>query len=373
MNHHHDLVAAFLPMTVPSPLALPDSWIARSVMQKAIRRAETELAGRAAVTLLRMDRTATWQRLLLIAYEDVGIGGLDAVVATTTMMSVRNRRNLGDDALVAAAIARMLASAIKDRGAEGLSCAAIKHPALGPLRHLLATLAIPHVLGMVRDSSLPLVERAVAAWNASGVDSWPNRRVGPGDLSALLRIYQSLGVKEEILGGVATAIRRVREPMFVIFPLLVLAMDKGHIVDNPPQPMPMIGDLPLCALDKFTRIGKEAIARFATTTPSIMAALNDLLPYRLWAKATGFGVFYAEGGRVFPRLAWSQSAAIERVGIEADFMSIGFPADAVTDFLALVEVELPHLNAIRTRLLSSSPGAATEYVSHDAHQNGTPS
>jgi hypothetical protein len=64
MNHHHDLVAAFLPMTVPSPLALPDSWIARSVMQKAIRRAETELAGRAAVTLLRMDHTATWQRLL---------------------------------------------------------------------------------------------------------------------------------------------------------------------------------------------------------------------------------------------------------------------------------------------------------------------
>jgi hypothetical protein len=312
-------------------------------------------------------------QLLLIAYEDVGIGSLDAVLATTATMSVRNRRNLGDDALVAAAIARMLASAIKDRGAEGLSCAAIKHPALSQLRQLLATLAIPHVLGMVRDSSLPLVERAVAAWNASGVDSWPNRRVGPGDLPALLRTYQSLGVPEEILAGVAAAIRRVREPMFVIFPLLVLARDEGHIVDDPPPPLPMVGDLPLCALDKFTRRGKEAIARFASTTPSIMSALNDLLPYRLWAKATGFGVFYAEGGRVFPKLAWSQSAAIEQVGIEADFMSIGFPAEAITDFLALVEAELPHLNVIRTRLLSASPGAVTDYVSLEAHQNGTPS
>ncbi len=373
MNHHYDLIAALLPMTVPPPLALPDAWIARSVMQKAIRRAEIELAGRAAVTLLRMDQTATWQRLLLIAYEDVGIGCLDAVLATTAMMSAKNRKRLGSDAAVAAAVASMLAAAVKDRSAEGLICAAIKHPALGQLRELLATLAVPHVLGMVLDTSLPLVERAVAAWNASGIDSWPNRRVGPGDLPALLRAYQSLDVPEKILAGVATAIRRVREPMFVIFPLLVLATDAGHILDSSRPAMPMIGDLPLPALDKFTRMGKDAIARFATTTPSIMAALNELLPYRLWTKAASFGVFYAEGGRVFPKLARRESAAIERLGIEADFLSIGFPTDAITDFLALVEEELPQLNTIRTSILIPSSEIITKHASHGAGQNWTPS
>jgi hypothetical protein len=354
MAGHLELIGGFLPKNLPPPLILPDGWITRSVLQKAIRRGEIDLAGRAARTLWHTAPDAAWKRMLGISYEDVGVGNLDAVLATTAAASSKWRKSLGTDEVVAVAVARMLAAAVKDRGAEGLACAAANHPSLGSYRHLLTTLAIPHVLGMVLDTTLPLVERATAAWHASGVDLWPNRRVGPGDLPALLQTYRKLGAPEETLGAVAMALRRVREPMFVIFPLLVLAMDDGCVIDSPLPPSPMVGDVPLCALDKFTRTGKAAIARLASSTPAICAALNDLLPARLWAKATGYGTFYAEGGRVRPKRVWRDSGAIERLGIEADFLSIGFPADCISGFLALVETELPNLNAIRAELLATA-------------------
>src|SRR5262245_11819758 len=53
-----------------------ERWIASSVLQKAIRRADVELAYRAACTLLDVDRSAVWRRLILIAFEDVGAGDI---------------------------------------------------------------------------------------------------------------------------------------------------------------------------------------------------------------------------------------------------------------------------------------------------------
>jgi hypothetical protein len=51
------------PCHIPSPLTLPDTWIARSALQKAIRRGDEELAVRAAMTLLKTDPPVLWMRL----------------------------------------------------------------------------------------------------------------------------------------------------------------------------------------------------------------------------------------------------------------------------------------------------------------------
>ncbi len=352
MSNSEQLVSSFMLMMMPTPLVLPDGWIARSALQKAIRRGEIDLAGRAARALWQTDRAVAWKLLLGIAFEDVGVGSVDAVIATAMACSAKWRKVVGGDAAVAVAVARMLASAPKNRGTDHLGTAAAGHPDLADFRTLLRTLAIPHVLGMVKDTSLPLVERATAAWNASGVDLWPNRRVGPGDLPALLATYRDLGAPDAVLQATAMALRKVREPIIVMFPLMVMAAKQGGIVDKPLAAISMAGDVPLCALDVFTRLGKTAIAQFATTTPSICAALNDLLPYRLWAKATGFAVFYAEGGLINHRLEWPGGDAIERLCIEAELLPIGFPAACITDFISLVQTELPRLNAIRMDLLA---------------------
>ncbi|RAU20197.1 hypothetical protein CU669_19625 [Paramagnetospirillum kuznetsovii] len=261
---------------------------------------------------------------------------------------------MGDDQTMVVAVARMLAAANKSRSAEGLASAAANDPGLRPLNSLLRTWSIPHVLGLMMDSSVPLGERATAVWHASGVDLWPNRRVGPGDLPALFAAYRKLGVPEAVLEAAAMALRKVREPMFILFPLLVLVMGQENAVEDRIIPMPTWGDVPLCAVDLFSRMGKTAIASFAFSHPPIRSVLKELLPEKSWAKAASYGVFFAEGGMVNPKLHWRHSEAIERQGIEADCASIGFPVDAISDFIKLVEAELPLLHTIRTGLLEAA-------------------
>ncbi len=64
--------------TIENPLPL-DPWTASSLLQKAIRRGDTDLAQWAASTLHRQRGASIWRRLVLIAFEDVGIGDLALV------------------------------------------------------------------------------------------------------------------------------------------------------------------------------------------------------------------------------------------------------------------------------------------------------
>jgi hypothetical protein len=60
--------------------ALPcDRWVARSCLQKAIRRGNEELAVRALANLFLHDPRAIWRHLIIIALEDVGLADVGAV------------------------------------------------------------------------------------------------------------------------------------------------------------------------------------------------------------------------------------------------------------------------------------------------------
>jgi replication-associated recombination protein RarA len=56
-----------------------DRWVAASLLQKAVRRGETQLALRAAFTLHQFDRASVWRRLMIIAVEDIGAAEPDAI------------------------------------------------------------------------------------------------------------------------------------------------------------------------------------------------------------------------------------------------------------------------------------------------------
>ena len=56
-----------------------DPWVVSSLLQKSIRRGETEIAGRAALTFVKLKGSAIWRRLTVIAFEDIGIGSVDAL------------------------------------------------------------------------------------------------------------------------------------------------------------------------------------------------------------------------------------------------------------------------------------------------------
>ncbi len=131
-----------------------DPYVVSSLLQKSIRRGETEIAQRAAFTLFKLRGSAIWRRFMVIVFEDVGIGSADAVIMTVAAGSdAAWRKECGGDLRVAACLAGLLADAPKDRTADCL-VAAKDHPALAGFAQAMANASIETILSSLRDKTL---------------------------------------------------------------------------------------------------------------------------------------------------------------------------------------------------------------------------
>lgn len=91
-----------------------DPWVISSLLQKAIRRCETEIAQRAAFTFFALKGSAIWRRLVVIAFEDIGIGSLDALTMTVATANDSGwRKNNGGDLRLALGLTGMLSQVSK--------------------------------------------------------------------------------------------------------------------------------------------------------------------------------------------------------------------------------------------------------------------
>ena len=185
-----------------------DRWIASSLLQKSIRRSDTQLALRAAFRLSDFDRSYTWRRLLIIAFEDVGAAEPDALsetVAIATTPKWRSKR--GERQSLAYAVTR-LAEAPKDRSADYLISAAETQPSLSEFAN------VPQ-----DGSGMAACRSSKTYHNLFLFEPWPcgflrelrhttAPRIGAGDLRRLSRLLVELGASEELdvvndLGGQA--------------------------------------------------------------------------------------------------------------------------------------------------------------------------
>jgi hypothetical protein len=209
-------------------------------------------------------------------------------------------------------------------------------------------------LELVADPTLSLPERAIAVWHSSGVESRGEQRVGPGDLNALMRTYAELGAPERLLEAVAEAIRKAREPFALFLPLLWLtaAGSKSELVDLPLTPSSLISGVPVYALDKHTRLGRQAIKRFAQENAEIAQFLTELGCRSGDDSALRMAVFYADGALTRPTLQWRHSAELAATGVAADFRSVNVDARVGAELTQLVAAHIADLNAIRSQGLS---------------------
>ena len=334
---------------------LCDRWVALSAMQKSIRRGDSLTAQRALRTLYQHDPSSTWRRLLIIACEDVGIGALGAVVMTAARSAnAKALREMGRDEAAALATAQMLAEAPKDRSADLLFANALHDPDLEVMRSQCRSVSVARRLEFVADPKLSLPERALAVWFSPEIESRGEQRVGPGDLAALMRTYGELGVPERLLEAVAVAIRRAREPFALLLPLLWLAAagSETGLADSPLAPSGLINGVPLCALDKHTRLGRQAIGRFAKENAEIARFLTERGCGSGDDRALRMAVFYADGALTRPTLRWRHSAELTASGVAADFQGVHVGADVGAELVELVVAHIANLHSIRSQLLS---------------------
>jgi MgsA AAA+ ATPase C terminal len=335
-----------------------DPWVASSLLQKAIRRGDVDLAERAAFTLIRHRGQGIWRRLIAIAFEDVGVGSVDTLIQTTTACtSAAWRSGVGGNELALRMVVRRLAAAPKDRSPDHLICAVHDHPTLEADRCQVGTMSLAQRLEFVAETTASLPVRAIAAWYASGVEWGKERRIGHRDLAALMGAFRDLGVPSELVSATHIAAMRTREPIVVMTPLIWLASEKAgdhHVVDCPVPPVTMIGEVPAYALDKHTALGKAAIHRFVRECPAVRNALAAHVPDYRANDAACMAAFYADAAPVARRFVWEGSAELERLGTESDMLKVGVSSEGISPVLEAVRGNLEQLNAIRTELLGGA-------------------
>jgi MgsA AAA+ ATPase C terminal len=329
-------------------------WIASSALQKAVRRGDVALAERAAFALHREDRSATWRRLIAIAFEDVGPADLDVILETVALATLPKWRAVIGEEAALRSIVSTLATAPKDRSADYLMWIATEHPDLRQMREICGHSSITECLSMVLDHSRSLPDRAVAAWFCSGINYPYQHRVGAGDLAGLGDAYCRLGAPSDLVAATVLAAKRTRQPYAVLVPLIWLEVQcsgVSRIEDAIVPPSGLVDGIPLYALDEHTRLGKRAINTLAQQTPSIRACLQRYVPRRRWIAAAQHAAFYAEGSAVSRRLHWAQSRSLERLGIEAELSTAEVRPDGVEPLIGAIRESRDQLNALRTQLL----------------------
>jgi hypothetical protein len=330
-----------------------DPYATSSLLQKAIRRGEADLAERAAIRLYRLRGKGVWRRLLVIAFEDVGVGSVEGLVKTATMALDALNGMLRLDAEEAIAfLARLLAEAPKDRSSDHLVGAAFSHPTFEDARRIIAASCHAERLDLVAEEEAALPVRAIAVWRSSGI-KWGVTPGEQGSLADLMATFRRFGVPGDLIRATSEAAIRTREPIVIMAPLLWLAA-----LNNQPAPNVVrcqvpeasaIEGVPLYTFDKHTAIGKVAIQRLARESQPVRDVLRAFAPAERAREVAAMAAFYADAAPVSKRLDWNGAAALEGLGTKADMMRAGALAEGIEPILAVVRDNLGHLNWLRVR------------------------
>jgi MgsA AAA+ ATPase C terminal len=322
---------------------LADQWVIISLLQKSIRRGEAETAQRAAFTLFAQKGYAIWRRFMVIAFEDVGAASPDAVAMTVAASTDPGwRKASGGDLHIAVQLARVLAEAPKSRSAEHLITSAQHHPSLAKSRMLRAAASLTDHLDTVMDQNASLTERALAVWCASGI-GWKVEKRAKGDLPALLETFRSHGVPDEFVTATGIAAQKTREPITLMVPLVWLAANRLSRPTMTKSELPVtkiVDDVPLYSLDKHTRLGREAIRRFASENEEVRGTLARYVPAARRHDAAYMAAFYADAAPLAIRLNWKGADALETLGTETDLLLSGVPPEGFAPLLATLRNNL---------------------------------
>jgi hypothetical protein len=253
---------------------------------------------------------------------------------------------------VAVQLARILAEASKSRSAEHLITSAEHHPSLAKARMLVGAGALKDHLDTVMDQNASLTERALAVWCASGV-GWNGEKRENSDLAAILETFRSLGVPDELVTATGIAAQKTREPITLMVPLVWLAANRhSHpaITKSEVPVSKIVEGVPMYALDKHTRLGREAIRRFASENDEVRETLARFVPAARRNDAAYMAAFYADAAPLAFKLAWKGADALEALGTETDLLLSGVPPEGFAPLLAALRNNLGHLNEVRARV-----------------------
>jgi len=343
------------PTPPPNPLAV-DTYLARSVMQKAIRRGLADLALRAAAQLLKTDPRAMWRRLLITSLEDLGPSeaGTTARIAFTHR-DRRWREQHGGDWHVAAELVMQACERTRCQSANDLWNVAKHDPALEEFKTSLCDASLADLLSIMVDPVREVGERGAAVLIAIGEDAGPTAPVHiKPDSGAVFAAFTATGKVGPLVVGYQEAYRQNRlalAPLSLCFWPESAFTDEDGLDDELP-PATWAGEMPTYAWDQYTARGKHAVRQFTQRNAAWRSfAERWSIPAADHVAAAGELLFRAEGARVTNRRQWNAGLDLyARSHPLGCFMS----REAVADGLALILRQLPTIDRLRSRSPTTS-------------------
>ena len=330
----------------PEPMRC-DRYIARSALQKCIRRGEVQIAQNALANLMAGSAASIWRHLTIIAMEDVGAVGID--ILARIVSASRNqkwRAAHGGDWAVASLLVKQMAQSPHCQAACDLQLHALYGPELDSARTTSQDRHITALLAILRNTSLDIKERAVAAM-AVGGGLLEGQHLC--DAGAAFCTMAKIGRASHVAALCHAAWRITRNPMALTLPLIWekwSANGKITLRNDEIQASAIFAGVPACALDQYTRVGRPVANALLNEVPALRSLLiqsgADLTQH---SRIVGDLIFLIDGSLMRRRAIWPEGERLRRphrVMLETAGMSASVLSEA-TNLLAVKMSEVGQL------------------------------
>ena len=235
----------------PSAIAGADPWMLASMLQKAIRRGDLQVARRAGHQLLAIDPSRLWRRMMTVGLEDIGIGdGACAVDVVALATLPQARRLLGGNGLALDVALRLGCEAIKDRTGDHFGSIA-REMSQPPDGHSLNAASDNARLAVLASSYLPWRRRLRAALLLSETEGTAAMRALA--FAPIVELFRALEVPDALMEACAMYRFKARDPLSLFVPLAFgLWLSEGApraTITHSLAPAQFIGEVPDYAFD----------------------------------------------------------------------------------------------------------------------------
>ncbi len=331
---------------------LNDAYTSSSLLQKAIRRGEAELALLAAEKLLPKRGKGIWRRLLAIAFEDVGVANSKALgrVLELAEHHLSDRTSAASHGIGDAIVT--LAESPKSRSADHLICSARQHLLSKSVGERVEQSDLSEVLAIAGDPSQPLITRMAILIDTCGRTEKRALSIQSERQSSLRSVLprQSHDAIDLCLRG----FKLLKDGIVLPLPLLDAAVsdvDSSLFVFH--QKLPeycYVNEVPTWVWDKHTSIGKRAFRKLIQESEPVSDCLGHYVCPENYLAAACMAGFYVDAAPVVQRLEWAGSVELELAGRTADMRKAGCPPCGIEPLVNAVADNIDHLNAIRLEL-----------------------
>lgn len=301
-----------------------DKWLLSSAMQKLIRRGRSTEAVGIAICLHQLDPNYLRRRLPVIAMEDIGIGGVSLCREVTMVCSSKKwwQENVVE---TITSLVSGLALSVKSRAACDAFCLTESHPDRSLVQPDFLKRNRDELIDIASRKERPQLERLIALRVLGGITlaDGSYRRLSKFDQGALDEVARNLNLSDVARWLIASNAKT--SGMSAMLPVVYDLADGAVIKKGRafPHAMSMVGDIPLCALDMYTRVGKAALQRFYLASPALQDFIQQQAPQGRAIKLINMAMFQIESSLLDRYLSTPELDELKNVTEDAELLALG--------------------------------------------------